>query len=152
MIAKEFVIAGRAIFTLSVPAPFVAEHPECSDRYTFQVKRKPATDRWPESWFINLLTGPDNSRDYSPLGRMNPETGAMRLVRSTQMNDRSWSVKLVRRVLACVFEVANAKPEDILRAGFELRHEGRCGRCGRRLTVPESIDIGLGPTCAAKSM
>lgn len=30
----------------------------------------------------------------------------------------------------------------------ELRHEGSCGRCGRKLTTPESIDTGLGPVCA----
>jgi hypothetical protein len=30
----------------------------------------------------------------------------------------------------------------------ELRHAGLCGRCGRPLTVPESIDTGFGPTCA----
>lgn len=33
-------------------------------------------------------------------------------------------------------------PEQI-----EVWHEGRCGRCGRRLTVPESIANGLGPEC-----
>jgi hypothetical protein len=33
----------------------------------------------------------------------------------------------------------------------QLWHEGRCGRCGRRLTVPESIASGIGPECAAKS-
>ena len=27
-------------------------------------------------------------------------------------------------------------------------HSGCCGRCGRKLTVPESIDTGLGPVCA----
>jgi len=26
-------------------------------------------------------------------------------------------------------------------------HEGRCGRCGRRLTDPMSIAMGLGPKC-----
>ena len=26
-------------------------------------------------------------------------------------------------------------------------HEGRCGRCGRKLTVPESIEAGYGPEC-----
>lgn len=30
----------------------------------------------------------------------------------------------------------------------EVWHEGRCGACGRRLTVPESIAQGLGPVCA----
>jgi hypothetical protein len=28
-------------------------------------------------------------------------------------------------------------------------HEGRCGRCGRKLTVPESIESGFGPECAS---
>jgi hypothetical protein len=34
---------------------------------------------------------------------------------------------------------------------LEVWHEGRCGRCGRRLTVPESIESGLGPECATKA-
>jgi hypothetical protein len=32
----------------------------------------------------------------------------------------------------------------------ELWHNGRCSRCKRRLTDPESIARGLGPECAAK--
>ena len=32
-------------------------------------------------------------------------------------------------------------------AGFEFWHEGRCCRCGKRLTVPESIQGGIGPEC-----
>ena len=30
----------------------------------------------------------------------------------------------------------------------EVWHEGICGRCGRKLTVPESVERGLGPECA----
>ena len=33
---------------------------------------------------------------------------------------------------------------------FVVRHDGRCGRCGRQLTVPSSIDKGIGPECATK--
>lgn len=29
----------------------------------------------------------------------------------------------------------------------EIWHEGKCGRCGRQLTVPESIESGFGPEC-----
>jgi len=29
----------------------------------------------------------------------------------------------------------------------EILHEGRCGRCGRKLTDPVSIETGLGPHC-----
>lgn len=31
-----------------------------------------------------------------------------------------------------------------------LRHEGTCGRCGRQLTHPESLNSGIGPVCATK--
>jgi hypothetical protein len=30
---------------------------------------------------------------------------------------------------------------------LEVWHEGRCGRCGRALTVPESVERGIGPEC-----
>jgi hypothetical protein len=30
-------------------------------------------------------------------------------------------------------------------------HEGRCGRCNRRLTDPASIASGLGPVCAGRT-
>jgi hypothetical protein len=32
---------------------------------------------------------------------------------------------------------------------MELRHTGNCLRCGRELTDSNSIDRGLGPTCAS---
>jgi hypothetical protein len=33
---------------------------------------------------------------------------------------------------------------------FEFWHEGRCAACARRLTVPQSIERGLGPECALR--
>ena len=54
----------------------------------------------------------------------------------------------VRPEMRCVWVLAwqgAALPE-----GYEARHEGRCARCGRALTVPESIDSGFGPECARK--
>jgi hypothetical protein len=33
-----------------------------------------------------------------------------------------------------------------------IRHNGSCGRCGRKLTVPTSIKAGIGPECAKKDM
>ncbi len=37
---------------------------------------------------------------------------------------------------------------DKLPAEIEIWHEGSCLRCGRALTVPESIKSGYGPICA----
>ena len=34
--------------------------------------------------------------------------------------------------------------------GADIWHEGVCCRCGRTLTVPESIMAGLGPICASR--
>jgi len=36
-----------------------------------------------------------------------------------------------------------------LPGAIEVWHEGSCCRCARRLTVPASIEMGLGPDCAA---
>lgn len=146
MIGIKFVTAGRAIFTLSMPPEFVAVH-GCRERYTFKVVHKPASDKWPEAWFVNLLSGPDNRNDYQPLGKLNPATGAVRLVKVSKLTDQSWPVRLVRRVLSRLWQ---GQGDVVEAAGFELRHAGRCGRCGRLLTVPSSIDCGLGPTCASK--
>ncbi len=32
-------------------------------------------------------------------------------------------------------------------AQVELHHEGKCGRCSRKLTHPDSIATGIGPEC-----
>ena len=32
----------------------------------------------------------------------------------------------------------------------EIWHQGTCGKCGRPLTVPASIDYGIGPECMKK--
>ncbi|RLE17929.1 MAG: hypothetical protein DRJ50_13520 [Actinobacteria bacterium] len=36
-------------------------------------------------------------------------------------------------------------------AGYSLLAEGRCVVCNRKLTTPESIRNGIGPTCAARA-
>lgn len=35
-------------------------------------------------------------------------------------------------------------------AVVEVMHDGRCGRCGRPLTHPDSIQAGIGPICAQR--
>jgi len=40
--------------------------------------------------------------------------------------------------------------QPLIDKGFALHHEGKCGRCGRKLTVPLSIETGIGPECASK--
>jgi len=144
---KEFFAAGKATFTLAVPSEFVEAH-GVKPHYTFKVEHAEANGRWPENWFVKLLSGSDNETDYKTFGMLNPETGQLRLTRKTNLNDESWVVRLLRRVFANVYA---GTPERIEDAGFHVHHEGRCGRCGRKLTVPSSVETGLGPVCLAKS-
>jgi len=146
MIGKDFILAGKAIFTLTVSHEFAVKH-DCKDHYTFRVVRKAASEKWPEAYFVNVLMGPDNTRSYAPLGKLDPQTGLVSITKNSKFNDSSWPVKMVRRIFACVWELDGSKPENITVAGFELNHAGRCGRCGRLLTTPTSIKIGLGSIC-----
>jgi len=40
-----------------------------------------------------------------------------------------------------------AKMNKLNKIGLNFFHEGKCGKCGRKLTTPESIKNGFGPTC-----
>lgn len=111
-VSKEFVLAGNATFTVQLPAGMERPH------YTYRVQKIEANDRWPESYFVKLLTGPDNTSDYS--------------------------YRLLNRVLARVWTEDHAAYEQF---GYSTHHEGKCGRCGRKLTVPRSVETGIGPEC-----
>jgi hypothetical protein len=142
MISKEFVTAGRAIFTVEMPEGSGKPH------YTYRIKSSKPNDRYPNpTWFVQLLTGPDNTKDYSYLGILDPNTGTVRTTAKSKFNSDSYPVRLVSRVIDRVW--AN-DVQSIFNAGFALHHEGRCGRCGRKLTVPESVKSGIGPECAGK--
>lgn len=146
MISKEFVTAGKATFTLEVASEFANKN-NLNPHYTFSVKKKPASMQYPETWFVSMLTGRDNETNYSYLGILSPNNGEVHLTQKSKLKDDSMVVKLLRKSLKRIWE---NQTEEITKAGFDLHHEGRCGRCGRKLTVPESIKTGLGPECAGR--
>jgi hypothetical protein len=40
--------------------------------------------------------------------------------------------------------------QETLNTSIEIYHDGRCGRCGRQLTTPDSVTSGFGPECIKK--
>lgn len=129
MLNKNFILGGNATFTVQNPA---GEH------YTFKV-RTPKFDENARAAF--LLTGPNNESDYSYLGMVIPQTGSVKLTQKSKMNYGSIPVRVISFALRCVWGTQNL-PE-----GYQIRHEGKCGCCGRTLTTPESLDRGIGPEC-----
>lgn len=151
MLSRDYFVAGEAVFTLTVPVAFAEEH-VAQGHYTFRVRHSPANvgrdgRSWPESWFCELLTGPDNENDYTYLGMLNPQTGGVRTTTKSRHYDGSLPHRLLDRCLRAVWD---GRGEQIEAAGFELRHNGCCSACGRTLTEPLSLDLGIGPVCREK--
>jgi Family of unknown function (DUF6011) len=125
-----YATAGRATLTLTSE--------ETGTRYTFRIS---AAKDCETRWFVSLLTGPDNTSDYSYLGMIDGTE-----FRTTKASKFAADSKPVRGFAFFWRHVA----AQLFPPQMQIRHEGRCGRCGRVLTVPESIDSGLGPECRSK--
>lgn len=147
MLEKHYFIGGDATFTLDIPHAFQASNPDVKAHYTYRIRHKEANGNFDEAYFVSLMSGPDNHSDFSYLGKLNPETGAVALTRGSKFTEEAWPVRLLRRSLAVVWSGDQAKIEQ---AGFRLMHDGHCSVCGRKLTTPESLDSGIGPVCATK--
>lgn len=146
VLTRDFILAGRAVFTLELPESFAGEH-KLPSHYTFRVVHRDANANWGEAWFAQLLTGPDNTNDYTYIGLLHERDGSVNvtLTKSSKLTADSMPYRLLVRALKRVWANEVKMMQD---AGFWLHHEGRCGRCGRTLTVPESIRSGIGPECA----
>ena len=145
MIDATFIQAGKAIFTVEVPE---AHRPQgAKPHYTFKVTSKDDRILADEKIrFLSLLTGPDNTSDYAYIGILKSD-GNVKLTGASRMTAESYPVKLASRVIS---RIISGDVGPILDAGFDVHHEGRCCRCGRKLTTPESIKAGIGPECAGK--
>ena len=131
--ATRFMLAGKSVVTL------VSK--KTGARFTYRLTMSEDG----QAHFVGLLSGPDNTSDYQYLGRIArgvfwlgrkvPRPGDIsKDAPSARAFDWTW------RALA-----RNTLPDQL-----EIWHEGRCGRCGRKLTVPSSIELGFGPECAEK--
>ncbi len=145
-IDKTFVLAGDATFTLELPATYAETH-QLKPHYTFNVNMKEADGKFPDTWFVKLLTGPDNKSDYSYVGMVEPFNGNVRLTRASKLTADSLVYKLLLRTLSRVWK---DEQSALAEHGFKLHHEGRCGRCGKPLTTPLSVERGIGPDCWEK--
>lgn len=146
MITKDFVLAGQSVFTVDIPQQFQNSWLS-KPHYTFKITQKEASAQFPESWFVSLLSGPDNISDYQYLGMLLPFNGRLKLTKASKMRDDSVPVVLFNRICHNIWENSLDKVENL---GFGVYHNGKCGRCGRVLTTPESIRAGLGPICISR--
>jgi len=134
-IDKDFVLLGKVTLTIELPS---------GNHYTYAINGKEGDSQYPPAWFVSLLTGSNNERDYSYIGMLEPKTGNVRLTRASKFNEDTLPVKLLVRTLARIW----SDELDVIRQhGYNVHHSGKCGICGKKLTTPESIERGIGPDC-----
>jgi hypothetical protein len=126
----QFITAGNATFTL--------RSRKTGQRFTYNFTAKPEAGLT----FVKVLSGPDNTADYTYMGMIRSTDPHILL---TTRASRVTPDALSWRVLAWFLRAVYLKPDTLDQV--EVFHEGRCGRCGRKLTVPESIESGFGPEC-----
>lgn len=149
MITKAFVLAGHAIFTVD----------NGEVHYTYRVVKvtgkaqgvyaKPGAV-YPPSYYASVRTGAAEDA-YTYLGALRTERGEgypeVALTRSSHYRHTDLAVRVLCWALRVIWADGHwhgaALPER-----YRIQHEGRCGKCGRSLTNPESIASGIGPVCA----
>lgn len=121
---QRFVLAGNATLTLRSKMT--------GTRFTYRIRKPSETS----PHFVKVLTGPE---DYTFLGTIFKEKDWAHGRRSPIAADA-----LSSKAFAWFW---HAMQHNIMPLALEVWHEGRCCRCGRALTVPESIRSGIGPEC-----
>ena len=113
--------------------------------FTYEISQK-VNER---VFYVKVLTGANNDADYERLAVITDKPGArlayFHMPSSRIKPDAPSAVALQWFALA----ILRDKRATSL-AQLEVFHEGKCGKCGHRLTVKTSILAGFGPDCAAE--
>ena len=121
--ALKFIFAGNSTFTLL--------NSETENRFTYRVKKAKDSNLF----FLSVLTGPEQ---YSYLGTIS--NGNYKHGNKSNLMSGVQSEKVFSYIL-------NKLKTESLPECIEIWHEGKCGKCNRPLTVPSSIENGIGPEC-----
>jgi hypothetical protein len=130
----RFMLAGNATFTLVSVGT--------GTRFTFKVRRPKEQKGMRDVLFVSLLTGPRNEGDFTFLGTLfmtDPSRGTF--VCGKKIHQSAAGSRAFRWFWARL--MCGDDPTPVA----EFWHEGKCGKCARKLTVPESLACGIGPEC-----
>jgi len=131
---KEFILGGIATFTIRSKVT--------QSRFTYRARLAPRQGDAERPYFVSVLRGEDNTGDYAYLGCIWPKSG--RYVHGKK--SRIPGISLSALAFRWLWRQLSADEPDL--SEMEFFHAGTCARCGRLLTVPESIQSGWGPVCA----
>ena len=128
--ASKYMFGGNAVVT--VQSTVTQKH------YTYKISKSKdnADDTRSPLYFVKVRAG----EDYRYIGYI--KNNELRHGKKGCPNSDSY--KAFQWLLKQLSTRTDIHPQMI------LQHEGTCGRCGRALTNPESLETGLGPICAGR--
>lgn len=130
---KRFILAGKAQFTVV--------NIKTENRATYKVSQYIKEDGSKTPYFVSFLNGSDNDNSYKYLGCIF-ENGGFKITKKSPSTD-SMSYIIFNWIYNTLFNKNTDLPEEV-----HFYHVGKCCRCGRTLTTPESIRSGIGPICS----
>jgi hypothetical protein len=132
--AIQFIFGGNSTFTVVSKAT--------NNRFTFKVKKgKDETS----PFFVSYLFGNDNDSSYKFMGTIFVEgKNKYKYFHSRKKINKYSQVNKTFEWVYNVLRTQNKQKFEMI----EFWHEGKCGQCGKKLTVPSSIESGFGPVCS----
>ena len=124
--AFMFITAGKSVATI--------KSVKTGKHFTYKIKK--LEDK--NIKFVSVLFDPSSKR-YQYIGTIR-ENGSFSLTRGSKCDENAISFKAFNWAWEHIRNMS--MPSDL-----EVWHEGKCGKCGRQLTDPESIELGIGPIC-----
>lgn len=125
--AIDFILGGNALFTF--------KSSKTGTRFTYKVLRDTKRE---DLYRVSWMNGSDNTKDYRMIGNL--------ILSEFGLQPMSIHTKEIPAFIAFDYIYQNLSVKMPM-PSLEIWHEGRCCKCGRTLTVPESIERGMGPEC-----
>lgn len=123
---RNYITGGRGVVTLLSPS---------GKHHTYVFRKPKRDDDFPDDVIFVYALHNNNKLFY--IGMI--EQGKFRLTRSSRFLPNTAIVKGARYIMRM--------SESDWDTPMKLYHEGMCARCGRPLTNPKSIKLGVGPKC-----
>lgn len=132
---KLFLLAGRALFTVSNAR---------GDHFTYKVTSpRNAHPKYGRSYFVSVKAAGEGW-PYKYIGILDPVKGTIKCTAKSNFLPGTKEYDVANWATSAVI---NGK---LIPDTHQIQHAGMCGKCGRTLTTPESIERGIGPECWAR--
>ena len=134
--ALQFMLAGKC--------EFVLHSSKTNEDFKYEMTKKKSDSKEDSFiYFTSLIKG--NEKIYAGVIWFNNDTQEFRF--STGKNGKVEPSNI--SIKSLIFVLNKLVKEETVQH-LVVYHVGKCGKCGKKLTTPESILTGLGPTCSNK--